>query len=52
MSGLDSKVVDTARRLGAARGLKMACVLTKPTRVANLREILRDVMRAFGTRAI
>ena len=40
MSGVDAKVVDTARRLGAARGLTMGRVLTKPIRAADLREIL------------
>jgi len=40
MSGVDAKVVDTARRLGAAPGLTMGQVISKPIRVADLREIL------------
>ncbi len=42
MSGFDAKVIDTARRLGAARGLKMGRVLTKPIRAADLQEILNQ----------
>lgn len=40
MSGFDAKVVDTARRLGAARGLRMERTLTKPIRAADLRAVL------------
>jgi|SRR5581483_3055737 len=40
MSGFDAKVLDTARRLGSARGLRMECVLTKPIRAADLRAVL------------
>jgi CheY-like chemotaxis protein len=42
MSGFDAKVVDTAHRLGVARGLKMGRVFTKPIRAADLRDILND----------
>lgn len=40
MSGFDMKVLDTARRLGAERGLTMSGVLTKPIRIADLQEVL------------
>jgi two-component system, OmpR family, response regulator len=46
MSGVDAKVVDTARRLGAARGLTMGQVISKPIRVADLREILNGYKEA------
>ena len=45
MSGFDAKVIDTARRLGAARGLRMGRVLTKPIRAADLQEILNEPHR-------
>jgi two-component system, OmpR family, response regulator len=51
MSGFDVKVVDTARRIGAARGLHMLGVLTKPIRAADLRVILVDFKREFDSRA-
>lgn len=51
MSGVDPKVVDTARRLGAARGLKMARVLTKPIRAADLREILDGFKQGMASDA-
>lgn len=49
MSGFDAKVVDTARRLGEARGLKMGRVLTKPVRAADLRDILTDLKQELGS---
>jgi DNA-binding response OmpR family regulator len=48
MSGVDAKVVDTARRLGAARGLTMGQVLTKPIRAADLRVILDGFKQGLG----
>jgi EAL domain-containing protein (putative c-di-GMP-specific phosphodiesterase class I) len=40
MSGADSKVVETATRLGRARGLKISGVLQKPVQVEALRKFL------------
>jgi CheY-like chemotaxis protein len=51
MSGFDAKVIDTARRLGAARGLTMERVLTKPIRAADLRAILDELKQAFESHA-
>ena len=51
MSGFDAKVIDTARRLGAARGLQMGRVLTKPIRAADLREILNQFKQEFDSHA-
>jgi len=51
MSGFDAKVVDTARRLGAARGLKMGRVLTKPIRAAELRTVLEEAKQGLETHA-
>ncbi len=51
MSGFDAKVVDTARRLGAARGLKMVQVLTKPIRAADLRTVLTDFKQGLESNA-
>jgi len=51
MSGFDAKIVDTARRLGEARGLRMHRVLTKPIRAADLREILTDFFAEFASDA-
>lgn len=48
MSGVDAKVVDTARRLGAARGLRMGRAITKPIRAADLRQILDDLKAEDG----
>ncbi len=47
MSGFDAKVVDTARRLGTARGLRMERVLTKPIRAFDLRDILNDIKQGL-----
>jgi EAL domain-containing protein (putative c-di-GMP-specific phosphodiesterase class I)/ActR/RegA family two-component response regulator len=49
-SGSDSKVLETAMRLGRERGLKMHGVLPKPLRLEDLRHLLeefRPVSRAF-----
>jgi CheY-like chemotaxis protein len=43
ISGVDQKIIDTARRLGAERGLKIDGVFTKPLRVAELRAKLEDL---------
>ena len=51
MSGFDAKVVDTARRLGAARGLKMGRVLTKPIRAADLRIVLEEAKQGLDSHA-
>ncbi len=51
MSGFDAKVVDTAHRLGAARGLKMGRVFTKPIRAADLRDILNDFKQGLDSHA-
>jgi CheY-like chemotaxis protein len=51
MSGFDAKVVDTARRLGAARGLAMGRVLTKPIRAADLRDILDEFKQGLASHA-
>jgi CheY-like chemotaxis protein len=51
MSGFDAKVVDTARRLGAARGLRMARVLTKPIRAADLRVVLEEIKQGLDSNA-
>jgi DNA-binding response OmpR family regulator len=47
MSGFDAKVIDTAHRLGAARGLQMSRVLTKPIRATELRTILNEVKQGL-----
>jgi CheY-like chemotaxis protein len=46
MSGFDTKVVETARRIGSARGLRMGCVLTKPILANDLRDVLNDLKPA------
>jgi CheY-like chemotaxis protein len=51
MSGFDAKVVDTAHRLGAARGLKMGRVFTKPIRATDLRDILNDFKQGWDSHA-
>jgi CheY-like chemotaxis protein len=51
MSGFDAKVIDTARRLGEARGLRMHRVLTKPIRAADLRQSLNDFLAGFAADA-
>lgn len=51
MSGMDAKVVDTARRLGEARGLHMPRVLTKPIRAADLRDVLNGLRGGIADHA-
>ncbi|HUN50871.1 MAG TPA: EAL domain-containing response regulator [Candidatus Sulfotelmatobacter sp.] len=43
ISGVDQKIIDTARRLGAERGLKIEGVFAKPIRIADLRTKLEDI---------
>jgi EAL domain-containing protein (putative c-di-GMP-specific phosphodiesterase class I) len=43
VSGVDQKIIDTARRLGSERGLKIGGVFTKPIRIAELRAKLEDL---------
>lgn len=40
ISGFDAKVRQAAERLGTARGLRMAGIVPKPMRVADLRALL------------
>ena len=42
-SGVDHKIVDTARRLGSERGLKIDGIFVKPIRIAALRAKLEDL---------
>jgi EAL domain-containing protein (putative c-di-GMP-specific phosphodiesterase class I) len=42
-SGVDAKVVESARRLGLERGLDVAATLLKPFRAGELRRILEQV---------
>lgn len=46
MSGVDTRVLDTAARLGRARGLKIVSALAKPVRAAELRKHLLDAAQA------
>src|SRR5262249_53865776 len=48
MSGFDSRVLDTARTLGASLGLSIAAALTKPLRVVTLRETLDGVKQRLA----
>jgi len=43
MSGFDSRVLDTARMLGQALGLKLAGVLEKPLQVAELQATFKKL---------
>ena len=49
MSGCDAKVVDAARHLGIARGLRMAPVLTKPVRPTELKAVLSDLRQRLDS---
>jgi CheY-like chemotaxis protein len=49
MSGFDSKVVEAARLLGIARGLRMERTLIKPVRPTELKAVLSDIRRGFGS---
>lgn len=54
-SGVDAKVLETVRRLGAERGLTIAGTLQKPIRAAELRasfERLREVERPLLANAL
>jgi DNA-binding response OmpR family regulator len=46
VSGFDQSVLDSAGHLGEARGLKIAAMLTKPVRLATLRELLQRLAAA------
>jgi CheY-like chemotaxis protein len=46
ISGFDAKVLETAQRLGTAHGLSMIGTLEKPVRIAELRSILNEAMKA------
>jgi EAL domain-containing protein (putative c-di-GMP-specific phosphodiesterase class I) len=47
-SGMDTRLLDAARQLGEARGLKMAGVIQKPFRVEELRLKLDKVIAGAG----
>jgi two-component system, OmpR family, response regulator len=49
MSGFDPKVVEAARLLGIARGLRMARTLIKPVRPAELKAVLSDIRQGLGS---
>lgn len=44
-SGTDSRILDSARRLGATHGLKMLGVLRKPIAVADLKDMLARTLK-------
>jgi DNA-binding response OmpR family regulator len=46
LSGFDRRVLESAERLGRARGLNMAGALTKPVRVPELRVVLANLSPA------
>lgn len=46
VSGFDERLIETARRLGTERGLRMAGVVAKPVRVSELSAVLRSFDRA------
>jgi DNA-binding response OmpR family regulator len=50
-SGLEPRVLEAAGRLAGARGLKIAGVLSKPVRAANLRLILNGLKEAIAVDA-
>jgi hypothetical protein len=52
ISGLDSKVLDAAHRLGTAHRLSMIGALSKPVRVAELRTILEEFIGSGQLRAV
>jgi CheY-like chemotaxis protein len=46
ISGFDPTILETAQRLGMAQGLSMIGALEKPVRVAELRSVLSEAMKA------
>jgi CheY-like chemotaxis protein len=46
ISGFDRRVLESAERLGIARGLRMAGVISKPVRAAELRRLLANLSKA------
>jgi CheY-like chemotaxis protein len=46
MSGVDRRVLDTAERLGRARGLRISGAISKPVRAADLRRQLMSAAQA------
>jgi DNA-binding response OmpR family regulator len=45
ISGFDDKVMESAKRLGDARGLKMAGTISKPMRIAELRTLFNTLLQ-------
>ncbi len=45
MSGFDGRVLESARRLGVARGLRIAGIVPKPIGAARLRALLKDALQ-------
>jgi len=43
VSGFDARVIDAAKRLGEARGLKIAGTISKPMRLAQLRKVFSQL---------
>lgn len=48
LSGSDPRIVETSGRLGSNIGLRIARMLTKPVRVAELRELLVELKAVDG----
>jgi len=48
MSGMDRKILDTAKRLAQGRGLNVAAVMQKPFQIDELEAVLTSTMRAEG----
>lgn len=48
MSGVDRKVLDTAKRLAQSRGLDVVAVVQKPFRICDLESVLAAALSANG----
>jgi DNA-binding response OmpR family regulator len=46
VSGFDAKVLESAKRLGEARGLTMGGIITKPMRARDVRALLNGLGKA------
>ncbi|WP_431859205.1 EAL domain-containing response regulator [Azospirillum sp.] len=49
MSGVDQKIIESARHLGVGSGLDIAAMVQKPVRAAELRGILEEIKETAGT---
>lgn len=51
MSGFDARVLASAQHIGESLGLRIAALIEKPARGAEIRDVITAIERSVGTRA-